>query len=91
MWCTADNHKYMGRICAKGFLDLHFEAIIDNISHFHKIAPNFTYSKKHRFFLFLFFFFLFCFILFCFVFFLKYNQNFLDQLLLPYRFYGRDM
>ena len=72
MWCTTDNHNYMRHICAKGFLDLNFNwAVIDKISNFHKIYPNFTFSQKSCFF--------------------KYNWNFLDQLLLPYKFYSRDM
>ena len=42
-----DNHSYMCHICAKGFLDSNFnEAVIDKISIFHEIAPNFTYSQK---------------------------------------------
>ena len=56
-------------ICEKGFLDLNFnQAIIDKISNFHEIAPNFrTYSQK------------------------SYLWKKIDQLLLPYTFYGRDM
>ena len=49
MWCGADNYNYMCHIhvCAKGFLDSNFnEAVIDKISIFHKIAPNFTYSQN---------------------------------------------
>ena len=41
------------------------------ISIFHDIAPNFTFSQKSSFF--------------------KYICNFLDQLLHPYKSYGRDM
>ena len=76
MWCAADNHNYMCHICAKRFLDsnFNFKAVIDKISNFQEIAPNFTYSQKI--------------ILF---FFKKYNWNFLDQMLLPYKFYSRDM
>ena len=37
----------MCHIGAKGFLDLNInEAVIDKISNFHEIAPNFTYSQK---------------------------------------------
>ena len=44
MWCAADNHNYMCRIYAKGFLDSNFnQAIIDKILNFHKISPNFTF------------------------------------------------
>ena len=47
MWCVADNLNYMFQMCAKGFSDSNFdEAIIDKISVFHEISPNFTYSKK---------------------------------------------
>ena len=47
MWCAADNHNYICHICAKGFLDSNFnKAVIDKISNFHEIAPNFTYSLK---------------------------------------------
>ena len=47
MWCVADNHNYMCRICAKGFSPSNFYyAVIDKISNFHEIAPNFTYSQK---------------------------------------------
>ena len=39
------NHKYMHHICAKGFFDSNSnEAVIDKISVFHQIAPNFTYK-----------------------------------------------
>ena len=45
MWCAADNHNHICHMCAKGFLDLNFnQAVIDKISNFHEIAPNFTYS-----------------------------------------------
>ena len=51
MWCASDNHNYMCHICAKGFLDSSFnEAVIDKISNFQEIAPNFTYSQKLYFF-----------------------------------------
>ena len=43
MWSTVDNHNYMCYICAKGFLDSNCnEAVIDKISSFNEIAPNFT-------------------------------------------------
>ena len=72
IWYAEDNHSYMCHVCAKGFLDSNFnEAVIDKISVFQEIAPNFTYLQKSQFF--------------------KYNWNFLDQLLLPYKFYGRSM
>ena len=72
MYCAANNHSYTCHICAKGFLDTNFnQAVIDKISIFHEIAPNYTYSQKSLL--------------------LKYNRNFLDQLLLPYKFHGKDM
>ena len=44
---AADNHNYMCHICAKEFLDSSFtNAVVDKISDFHEIAPNFTYSHK---------------------------------------------
>ena len=47
MHCTADNYNYTCHICAKGFLDSNFdEAVIDKISNFNELAPNFTYSQK---------------------------------------------
>ena len=47
MLCVADNHNNMCHLCAKGFLDLNFnQAVIDKISNFHEIAPNFTYLLK---------------------------------------------
>ena len=50
MWCAADNYSYTCHICAKGFLDSNFnQAVIDKISNFHEIAPNFTYSQKSYF------------------------------------------
>ena len=65
----------MCHICANffaGFLDSNFnEAVIDKLTNFQEIAPNFTYSQKSLF--------------------LKYNWNFVDQLLLPHKCYGRDM
>ena len=43
MRCVLDNHNYICHKCAKGFLDLKFkEEVINKISNFHKIAPNFT-------------------------------------------------
>ena len=58
--------------CAKRFLDSNFNfAVINKISIFQEIAPNFEYSWKLQ----------------CF----KYNWNFLDQLLLRYKSYGREM
>ena len=72
MWCAADNHNYMCHACGKEFSDSNFnQAIIDKISNFREIAPNFTYSQKLQLF--------------------KYICNFLDQLLHPYKSYGRDM
>ena len=51
MWHAADNHNYMCHICAKGFLDSNFnQAVIDKISNFQDIDPNFTYSQKSYFF-----------------------------------------
>ena len=50
MWCAADNYKYMCHICAKGFLDSNLnQAVIDKISNFQEIAPNFTYSQNLNF------------------------------------------
>ena len=47
MWCAADNHNYMCHICTQRFLDSNLnESVIDKISNFHEIAPNFTYSQK---------------------------------------------
>ena len=44
IWCVADICNYMCYIRAKGFLDSNFnKAVIDKISNFYKIAPNFTY------------------------------------------------
>ena len=46
MWCVADNH-YTCHICAKGYLDTNFnQAVIEKISNFYEIAPNFAYSQK---------------------------------------------
>ena len=49
MWCAVENHNYMHHICAKRFLDSNLKAVIDKISVFHKIAPNFTCSQKLKF------------------------------------------
>ena len=47
MWCAVDSHNYMCHICANEFWDSNFnKAVVDKISNFHKIAPNFTYSQK---------------------------------------------
>ena len=60
-----DNNN-MCHICAKRFLDSNFnEAVIDKISIFHEIAPN--YAQKIR------------------------DFKSMDQLILPFQFYGRDM
>ena len=38
---------YVSHICAKEVLDLNLNlAVIDKISNFKEIAPNFTYSQK---------------------------------------------
>ena len=72
MCCASDNHNYMCHTCEKEFLNSSFnQAVIDKISNFHDIAPNFTFSQKSQFF--------------------KYICNFLDQLLHPYKIYGRGM
>ena len=42
--CNADNHDYICHIRAKGFVDSDInEAVIDKISNFQEIAPNFTF------------------------------------------------
>ena len=47
MCCASDNHNYMCHTWAKEFLNSNFnEAVIDKISIFHDIAPNFTFSQK---------------------------------------------
>ena len=47
MWCAVVIHNYMCHICRKGFLDSNFnEAVIEKLSNFHEIAPNFTESQK---------------------------------------------
>ena len=48
MWCTADNYNYMCHICANGFLDANLALIIDKISIFLEIAPNFTYPEMYN-------------------------------------------
>ena len=50
MCCASDNHNYMCHICAKEFLNssLNWE-VIDKISNFHDIAPNFTFSQNRNF------------------------------------------
>ena len=51
MRCTAGNYNYMCHTCVKEFLDSNFNlAVIDKISNFHEIAPNFTYSQNSLFF-----------------------------------------
>ena len=47
IWCAENNHSYMSRVCAKGFLDSNFNlAVIDKISFFQEIDPNYTNSQK---------------------------------------------
>ena len=47
MWYVADNHDYMCHLCAKEFLDSNFNwSVIDKISNFQEIDPNFTYLQK---------------------------------------------
>ena len=47
MCCASDNCNYMCHTCAKEFLNSGFNsAVIDKISNFHDIAPNFTFSQK---------------------------------------------
>ena len=42
MWCAADNYNDTCHTCAEGFLDSSFSlAIINKLSNFHEIAPNF--------------------------------------------------
>ena len=51
MCCASDNYNYMCHTRAKEFLNSSFnEAVIDKISNFHDIAPNFTFSHKSYFF-----------------------------------------
>ena len=43
MWCALDNHNNMCHTCAKELLNSNFnQAVIDKISIFDEIAPNFT-------------------------------------------------
>ena len=47
MWCAADNCNYMCHMCAKGVLESNFNlAVMNKISNFQEIAPNFRYSQK---------------------------------------------
>ena len=47
MWCATDIYNYMCDIYAKEFLVSNFnQAVIDKISIFQEIAPNFTFSQK---------------------------------------------
>ena len=46
MCCASDNHNYMCHTCAKEFSNSSFNpVVIDKISNFHDIAPNFTFSQ----------------------------------------------
>ena len=46
MCFASGNHNDMCHTCAKEFLNSTFnEAVIDKISNFHDIAPNFTFSQ----------------------------------------------
>ena len=46
MCCASDNYNYMCHTCAKEILNSSFNwAVIDKISFFHDIAPNFTFSQ----------------------------------------------
>ena len=46
MCCASDNHNYMCHTCAKELLNSSFnKAVIDKISNFQDIAPNFTFSQ----------------------------------------------
>ena len=46
MCCASDNHYYMCHTCAKEFLNSSFNLeVIDKISNFHDIAPNFPFSQ----------------------------------------------
>ena len=47
MWCAVNIHNYMCHMCAKGFLDSNINlAVIEKITDFQEIDPNFTYSQK---------------------------------------------
>ena len=48
MCCASDNRNYMCHTCAKEFFKFEL-AVIDKISNFHDIAPNFTFSKYRNF------------------------------------------
>ena len=51
MCCASNNHNYICHTCAKEFLNSTFNlAVIDKISNFNEIAPNFTFSQKSQFF-----------------------------------------
>ena len=51
MCCASVNHNCMCHTCAKEFLNSSFKkAVIDKISNFHDIVPNFTFSQKLWFF-----------------------------------------
>ena len=70
MSCATENCIRMYRPCTKETLDSNFnEGVINKISNFQEITPNFTYKR----------------VIF------KYGWNFLDQLLLPYKFNGSGM
>ena len=44
--CAPDNHNNICHTCAKEILNSSFNyAVIDKISNFHDIAPNFTFSQ----------------------------------------------
>ena len=46
MWCAENNHSHMCKRIFLHFNTLIKHAVIDKISIFRKIAPNFTYSQK---------------------------------------------
>ena len=47
MCCASDNHNYLCHTCAKEFLKFELQlSSFDEISNFHDIAPNFTFSQK---------------------------------------------
>ena len=46
IWCSSHNNNYMCHTCAKEVLNSSFNlAVIDKISNFHDIAPNFTFLQ----------------------------------------------
>ena len=45
MWRAVDNHKYVCHKCSKEFLDLNL--VIDKISFFYEMAPNYTYRNRN--------------------------------------------